>query len=183
MLKRMPDRKNPFTDSRPGKHWFQAFMRRHGDISIRIPERVSKARAGITEEAIREWFKKLHRNLAEMNALDVLENPERIFNTDETCVQLCPSTGKVIGEKKWRNVYEVAPGPEKSTLTFLGTFSASGEVATPMVIYPYIRLPRDIGERVPETFLIGTSDSGWMKSETFYEFLGECAILLINCCI
>lgn len=169
----MPNRKNPFTDSRPGKHWFQAFLRRNKDISVRVPERVSKARVGITESAIRDWFKGLHDNLEAMNSLEILQDPTRIFNTDETCVQLCPETGKVLGVKSWRNIYEVAPGPEKSTLTFLGTFSATGEMPTPMIIYPYVRVPKDIRENVPESFFIGTSDSGWMKSETFYEFLGK----------
>ena len=76
-------------------------------------------------------------------------------------------TGKVIGIAKWKNVYEVAPGPEKSNLTFLGTFSASGEIVSPMVIYPYQRLPKDIKDRVPSDFVIGLSESGWMKSEIF----------------
>ena len=49
---------------------------------------LSKARAEVAEADIRIWFKALHENLSEMNALDILDNPERIFNTDETCIQL-----------------------------------------------------------------------------------------------
>lgn len=154
----------------------QAFLKRHSDISVRVPERVSKARASITEKDIRTWFTDLENNLKFLGVEDVLKDPTRVFNTDETCIQLAPSTGKVIGETKWRNIYEVAPGAEKSTLTFLGTFSASGEMPTPMIIYPYQRLPKDIGERVPDDFLIGTSESGWMRSETFYEFMANAFI-------
>ena len=82
----------------------------------------------------------------------------------------------MIGIAKWKNVYEVAPGPEKSNLTFLGTFSASGEIVSPMVIYPYQRLPKDIKDRVPSDFVIGLSESGWMKSETFFEFMANAFI-------
>ena len=86
-------------------------------------------------------------------------DPSRIFNADETCVQLCPSSGKVIGVTGWKNIYEVAPGPEKSNLTFLGTFGANGSCVAPMIIYPYIRLLRDIAESVPENFYMAKSES------------------------
>lgn len=173
LLQDNPERQTPFKDCRPGKGWMAAFLRRHPQIRLRKPERVSKARAAATEPVIRQWFKGLKLNLEELGALDVLEDGRRIFNSDETCIRLCPSSGKVLGESVWRNVYEIAPGAEKSNLTFLGTFSANGEVVAPMIIYPYKRLPAAIGMEVPDDFYIGYSDSGWMKSETFYEFVSK----------
>ena len=101
-------------------------------------------------------------------------DPSRVFNTDETCVQLCPKTGKVLGVRGWRNIYEVAPGTEKSNLTFLGTFRADGEIVTPLIIYPYQRVPKDIANAVPDGIFMATSESGWMRSETFYEFIANC---------
>lgn len=146
-------------------------MKRHPNLSIRTPERVSKARCGVSEENIRAWFTNLRTNLEKMNALDVLNDPKRIFNMDESCIQLSPSTGKVIAMTGWKNIYEVAPGPEKSNLTFLGSFSAHGDIVAPMIIYPYYRVPKDIANAVPQSFTIGTSESGWMKAETFFEFI------------
>ena len=154
MLNDNPDRSTTFKDNRPGKKWIELFMNRHkGQISVRVPERVSKARAGVTEAEIRAWFECLRKDMAEMDCLDVLNEPDRVFNTDESCIQLSPKCGRVLGETKNKNVYEVAPGPEKSNLTFLGTFSASGEMPTPMLIYPYCRLPKEISDSVPPTFL------------------------------
>ena len=111
-----------------------------------------------------------------MGVSDIFDDPSRVFNTDETCMQLCPSTGKVIGIRGWKNIYEVAPGPEKSNLTFLGTFNAKGDIVAPMIIYPYVRIPKDIVNNVPDEFTVATSDSGWMKAETFYEFIGNAFI-------
>jgi len=37
----------------------------------------------------------------------------------------------------------------------------------------YKRLPQDIINSVPENWGVGHSDSGWMKSETFYEFIAN----------
>ena len=126
---------------------------------------MSEARANVTEVAIRQWFTSSKEHLTELGALDVLEDPTRIFNSDETNVQLCPSTRKVIGIKGWKNIYELTPGLEKSTLTFVGTFSATGEIVTPAIIYPYVRVPADIVNSVPKNFFIGNTESGWMKAE------------------
>ena len=72
-------------------------MKRHEDISVRTPERVSKARVGVTEEVIRSWFTSLQNFIEENDLQNLMGDPSRIFNADETCVQLCPSSGKVIG--------------------------------------------------------------------------------------
>ena len=88
-------------------------------------------------------------------------------------MQLCPSTGKIVGIAGWKNIYEIAPGREKSNLTFLGTFEANGAVVTPMIIYSYIRLPKDTADSVPDHFHMATSETSWIKSETFYEYLAN----------
>ena len=75
--------------------------------------------------------------------------------------------------KGWKNVYELGPSPEKSTLTFLGTFSARGDIVQPMLIYPYVRVPADIVRSTPDEFMIGATESGWMKAETFFEFIAN----------
>ena len=146
-------------------------MDRHKELSIRTSEKVSKARAGVTEASVRLWFNQLHKNLTDLNAMEIFDDPTRIFNADETNMQLCPKTGKVIGIKGWKNCYEINAGPEKSTLTFLGTFRANGDIITPTIIYPYVRIPRDITDAIPDEFHYLTTDSGWMTSEAFFHFV------------
>ena len=152
---------------------FQAFKRRNPERAIRTPERVSKAKATVTEEGIRDWFRVMTDELRDINALEILDDPQRIFNLDESNIQLCPKTGKVVRIKGWRNVYELAPGPEKSTLTFVGTFSASGDIVAPAIIYPYVRVPSDIVNNVPPGFFIGNSESGWMTAPCFFEYIAN----------
>ena len=156
--------------------YVQLFLKRHPVLSIRTPERVSKARASVTEDGIRTWFTTLKSEVMELDALDIFSDPSRVFNADESNLQLCPKTGKVVGVKGWKNCYQLAPGPEESTLTFLGTFSASGEIVCPAVIYPYERISSDIVNKVPDNFYGGSSESGWMKSETFFEFVANAFI-------
>jgi hypothetical protein len=38
------------------------------------------ARGVITEESIRKWFRELEQHLKEQNALDILNDPNRIMN-------------------------------------------------------------------------------------------------------
>ena len=85
---------------------FQAFKLRNPDIAIRTPERVSKAT--VTEEGIRDWFRVMTDELRDINALEILDDPQRIFNLDESNNQLCPKTGKVVWIKGWCNAYELA---------------------------------------------------------------------------
>ena len=119
------------------------------------------------------WFGDLITNVMELDAMDIFNDPSRIFNSDETCVQLCPKSGKVIGIRGSKNVYEIAPGTEKSNLTFLATVSADGKLIAPMIIYPYQRVPKGIVRSVPDNFFIGTSETGWMRAETFFEFVAN----------
>ena len=145
-------------------------------MSIRVPEHVSKASAGITETSIRQWFSDLHQNIRELGAEEIFNDPSRIFNADETCVQLCRSSGKVIGLRGWKDIYSIASGPEKSSLTFLGTISANGRIVSLLLIYPYQRVPKDIANSIPDDFYMAHSESGWMRSETFYEFIANAFI-------
>ena len=84
---------------------------------------------------------------------------------------LCPRTGKVLGPTGLSNVYEILAGSEKDTLTVVGTFAANGVIVPGMIIYPYMKPPRDLIEAVPEGWSISRSDNGWMKSKTFYEYV------------
>ncbi|KAJ8050092.1 hypothetical protein HOLleu_03158 [Holothuria leucospilota] len=47
-------RPNPFKDNRPGRDWYQRFLRRHPNLRERISENLGKERAGVTEEKIKQ---------------------------------------------------------------------------------------------------------------------------------
>lgn len=104
---------------------------------------------------------------------DMLKDGLRIMNCDETGIQLCPKTGKVLGPKVFKNLYEIAGGQEKESITVLCSFTANGSIIPPMIIYPYKRLPKNIGQTIPDEWGFGRSDSGWMVSSTFYEYVAN----------
>jgi hypothetical protein len=164
-------RQNSFKDNHPGEGWYKGFLRRHQELTERQPEAVTLASANVSEADIRSWFQQIETYLKEEDLFQILDDPTRVFNSDETNLQLCPKTKKVIAPRGIRNVYEVDRGQAKSTLTVLFTFSASGTITAPMIIYPYKRLPSEISMSVPKSWGIGISSNGWMKSKLFYEYI------------
>ena len=38
-----------------------------------------------------------------------------------------------------------------------------------MIVYPYQRPPKEVVASIPKPLAIGLSDSGWMRSDTFFE--------------
>ncbi|XP_043478744.1 tigger transposable element-derived protein 1-like [Leptopilina heterotoma] len=166
-------RKNPFKDDRPGKKWFSLFLNRNPEIVLKNAEVISKGRASVTEEIIRQWFLELKDYLKSENVLDILDDPTRIFNLDEIGMQTCPKSGKLLGERGKKNHYIISPGQEKQQLTVLCCYSANGEYVNPMIVYPYQRLPSHIMDTMPDNCAAGRSPTGWMISATFYEFIAD----------
>jgi hypothetical protein len=166
-------RPNPFKDNRPGPGWVKAFRRRNPQISFRASEGVTAASACVTEADIRKWFAEVEEYINENNLQEVMMNPSRIFNGDETGFQICPATGRVLAEKGSKNVYCVDKGSSKENVTVMCTFGADGTICQPMIIFPYKRIPERISQSVPEEWGLARSDSGWMTAEVFYEYVAN----------
>lgn len=164
--------KTPFKNNRPGESWYAGFLRRHPNIVLKNGEALEKYRAQVTEEYIRSWFQGLETYLAVSNALDILNNPSRILNADETGFSLCPKTGKVLGVKG-KSLHIVKRGCEKENLTVLVTFTADGRLCPPVVVFPYVKPPKVLVNSVPADWILGKSESGWMRSDIFYEFVAN----------
>ncbi|KAG5868270.1 hypothetical protein JTB14_032985 [Gonioctena quinquepunctata] len=89
-------RSTPFKDNLLGEHWYQCFLQRYKKLSNRIPEAVTNASGNISESDIRKGFKNIEIYLKEKKYFDILEDPTRVYNGDETCFMLCPKEDKII---------------------------------------------------------------------------------------
>ena len=79
------------------------------------------------QENIRQWFDEVQEYIRENNLEEVMNDPSRIFNEDETGFQMCPSTGCVLAEKGAKNVYSIDDGSHKENITVMFSFSANGK--------------------------------------------------------
>lgn len=87
--------------------------------------------------------------------VEILDDPDRILNGDETGVGLCPKSGKVLAPKGYKNLYVIKKCNEKENITFLVVFTASGKVCPTLVVYPYVRPSRAVVENMPVGWVFG----------------------------
>lgn len=164
-------RKTPFADGRPGRHWYEAFLRRHPEISIRITPNLSKSRASVTENILRDWFNEVEQHLVEKQLIDI--DGARIFNCDESAFYLCPKRERVMVRKGDKTVYNFTQNDEKECLAVLFMANAAGALVPPMIIFPYERIPYSVSQNIPSNWSIGKSENGWMTAETFYKYISN----------
>lgn len=117
------------------------------------------------------WFEEVRNYHEGKNLLSIFQDPSRIFNCDETAFFLCPKGKKVYVKKGQKQVYTITGNDEKECLTVLFTANAAGELAPPMIVFSYERVPSNVVQQIPNTWGIGKSENGWMTGETFYEFI------------
>jgi len=102
--------------------------------------------------------------------MSLFNDPRRVFNSDETAIYLNPKSGPVIAEKGQKYVYDVGQC-NKENLTVLLTANAASEIAPPMALFSFERIPTAITAVAPHHWGIGRSPNGWMNSECFYEYM------------
>ncbi|XP_044596938.1 MFS-type transporter clz9-like [Cotesia glomerata] len=154
----------------PGRQWYNAFRRRHPQISERIAQNLTYSQVGVSKEKIRAWFQEVKDNLP-LN-LQIIDS-SRIFNLDESAFKLNPKGNSVLATKGNKTVYNIVGNDKKECLTTLICGNAAGQILPPMVLFPYKRIPRNIATSMPKGWGIGCSDSGWMTAETFYEYISN----------
>ena len=165
-------RKNPFTNNRPGDAWYTAFLQRHPQIAERTAESICRSRGQLTEACIRGWFRNCEQFFTENNMRYVLESAYRQFNGDETGFQLDPKAGQVLAPRG-ESIYTEAGG-RKEQVTVLITSRADGHFMISCIIYPYKRtIPEKIIKNIPVGLCPAKSDSGWMTSDVFYEYMAN----------
>ena len=116
-----------------------------------------------------QWIKYEKTFLTEKNPFDILKDPSRIFNGDETSFRLCPKPRKVLAPLGYRNVYCILKGNEKETITVLLVFSASGHTVAPISFHMCEH--RDVVNSLPENWFSVKSEAGGKISNTFFKFI------------
>uniref|UniRef100_A0A182PV98 DDE-1 domain-containing protein n=1 Tax=Anopheles epiroticus TaxID=199890 RepID=A0A182PV98_9DIPT len=154
-----------------GRKWLTLFMKRHNHLCFRKPETITSASSRVSEKDIKCWFQSIKEWLKMNDMYEVLSDPSRIFNGDETAFNLHRKTKEVIAVKGSRNVYEIEQGSGKQNITVMFTFSADGCVVNPHVILPGQRIRKEIAQGFPPNWGLGQSQRGWMDTNNFREYI------------
>lgn len=102
---------------------------------------------------------------------NVLENPDRVLNGDESSFALCRKTGKVFAPRGWKNLYQIKTANEKENIYVLIVFNTTGNICPSLVIFPYVRYLKAFVNSMPQNWILAKPESGWMRSDIFYEYI------------
>lgn len=109
--------------------------------------------------------------MAAEDLLNVLDDPRRIFNLNEIGFFLFPKRGEVLARRGTKQDYTVAGGSNREMITVLLGANAQGDSPPPMIVFNCKRIPANIQTNIPESMAVGLSSSGWMKADTFYDYI------------
>jgi hypothetical protein len=161
-------RKHPFKD-RPGKKWWQRFMRDHPELSFRVPQELSKARAAKGNPVVlQKHFETLQQIINEHSL-----TAERIWNIDETGFNLAPRLQKVLAKKGARQVHKTAAGNSNEHVSVCPTISAAGTYIPPLIIYKGVNVVEGLlsGLSVPPGTVAAFTNTGYMHEDIFRMYI------------
>lgn len=155
-----------------GPHWLRSFLERNTELSIRQAEGLSVARAqGLNRDEVNKMFELL---LKVMTEHELLDKPDRIYNIDETGVQLNNSTGKVIATRGARVVHSITSGEKGETLSVIACCNAVGNFLPPVVIIKGVNKKPEFQDGLPpgsEVYM--NRKSAYVNAELFHKWLKE----------
>ena len=154
-----------------GRGWLQRFIARQ-KITYRVPDKLNKASANITQRNIQGWFDQVSLYIAlRPEFFDAMCNNQRVFNADESMFRLESSASRVLAPKGTKSVYQVTKDG-KYGLTIMATFGANRKACKPFIIFAQERISKSLHESFPhDEAHCAATKSGWMDSPTFCIYL------------
>jgi hypothetical protein len=140
-----------------GRDWWDGFLLRWSQVSLRTAEPLHQARAAAEDEAtFKTFFDKLRLQHDKHRFLR-----HNVYNMDETNKD--PRFGKVLSCKGKKNVVVISDAKQEEHVTIVGCVSASGDTMPPMIIYKGKQLLPAWAKHYPEA-MFRASANGWMEA-------------------
>ena len=160
----------PFKNGQAGKKWLRGFLKRNPDLSVRQAEKLNFARGQkMNRSTVGEYIGLLTERMTE---LGITDKPERVFNADESGVQLTMGKApRVIACKGDKRVYQQVPAEKAETVSIMVAGNALGSYITPMVVYKGARMQPQYGVNLPAGSKVAVSESGYFNSSLFVQWL------------
>lgn len=161
-------RPHSFKD-KPGKALWERFMRDHKELSFRVPQELTAARAAKSNPlVIQNHFAELQRIIRDNNL-----SAERIWNMDESGFSVSSRLQKVLAQKNSRQVHKIATRNSIEHLSVCPTISAAGAFIPPLLIYKGSNVRQDLlsGASVPSGTVAAFTDTGYMHESVFRMYI------------
>nr|XP_047135287.1 MFS-type transporter clz9-like [Hydra vulgaris] len=142
--------------------------RGHTQLTLRIPEGLSRARAeAFNENRVQTFFNDLQPFYEQ---LDIKNYPNLIYNCDETGLSSVPNVSvKVIALKGSHEVQKLTIGERGTLTTYLATVNAAGNSLPSFFIFKGTKIPD--ASKFPLGTKVHCSQSGYIDQEIFIAYL------------
>ena len=124
--------KMPWENGRPLEKWYKLFVKRHPELRYKMSQALARECCGISYTDLAVWFDELKDFILEMDQPQILDDPLRIYNCDETGFLLSPKPGKVVAAKYDKHTYQAGMSSKKMQISTLICCSASGHYIPPL---------------------------------------------------
>lgn len=115
-----------------GKTFYQYFIARHQNLSLRKPEATSLARAtAFNKTNVELFFSKYKELLSRFNFTS-----DKIYNVDESGMSTVHTPMKVLAPKGTKQVGNVTSAGRGNNVTVIGCINALGNSVPPCMIFP-----------------------------------------------
>ncbi len=159
-----------------GDKWIRGMLKRHTELRLRKPSKITTGMVKTTEGFIRAWFNSMEQRVRDRpGCANIFEEPSRVLNSDESGFALNSAGGKdqrVLAMVGSRIVQKKAAG--KTHITVQCTIAADGTMYPPMIISPgqreYPRATTINKDAFPEA-LYTSSANGWQTEVTFLKWI------------
>ncbi|XP_069108119.1 uncharacterized protein [Argopecten irradians] len=121
----------PFKNVTPSNQWWEGIKKRHPELSIRRPEKLSSSRARMLNPTVVEQYMTSLGDL--ITSLNLQEKPECIWNCDETGRSFEHTPVRVIAEKKSKNVVGRTSN-NRTNVSIMACVNAAGKTMSPMFV-------------------------------------------------
>ena len=158
---------NWLRDSTAGQEWLIGFMRRHGELSIRVPEATSLGRATAFNKFTKDKFMDNLQKVYERYQF----TPDRIYNCDETALTTVHRPHKIIATKGSKQVGAVTSHERGQLVTTCCTINALGNTIPPFMVFPRVYFKAHMLKGAPPGTGGSAHPSGWMTSVSFVSYL------------
>ena len=148
-----------------GMDWYYGLMKRNSNLSLRMPEATSIARATAFNRYNVDMFFNHYNSI--INRPNFQLEPRLIWNLDETGVNTVQGTSKILSEKGLKQVGQITSAERGVLITMCCCVSAVGATLPPAYIFPRVNFGDHMLNGAPNGSLGLATPSGWMNCELF----------------
>ena len=175
-----PERTSPYVDKGhfPNRNFAYRFAKRH-NLALRATMEISKGRQILSVDDLVAWQKDTEAGLIDKEEFkDCFKDPSRVFNQDETSIQVGSDNGKVLAEKGTKVLYRVG-GSSREHVTASYTVSAGGSCVPVRIFYKGVRnVATQHLKDLPTTgrsgtWQFGVTENGYVTRDSYLDVLKD----------